>query len=844
MDIYRLSAPFCPQSEMTSPKLSLLRAQVVVGFLSGESLRTILNIRGVTHDIIYTTLQQTFRLPVRANALGNECPEVQMLRSTIQLKDEALKAQTAELAEAIRSIEASDREILRLANDLEEAQNQIDALIERHMQSDAERNKVIDELTTANQDLRATVAQARENIKVLESVLDESDEASGGQIRRLEPTHPASAVAPVPRRRFHPQENQLWYLFYNGHDLSGLCAITGLAPDERHISVVIGSLVFLRMKSCPASAKWVSDNRVRLARLHGEFRAKQDAAAANLFDLTDIVSSASDVRANVFREMIQLARPPAEEGSMPRYSHNLYLMAVVRLFRSRSSYEFLRQFLPLPATSSIYGHFRASLKDSAARLKSIEHVTAYSDSRIAKYPEIVNGVALTVDAVSCADTFVGMKQIEEGEIGYLFVIYLQPLTPGVKCTPLFIIDSQSGMADDAIQAQIDQVLAIARSRISRVFIASDGDPSYNKRHHIFMEFWEAIYAQWGLERVVAELKTYDGIPPASDMLHLAKCFRTRFLKYPLTFTLGSFSESSSPSRMREILGLGAPLTDLTQVGKMRDAYPLVITRVEHINKLFQRGAIAEAVAWLPLSLCFNAIRLDNITRETRLFMLRISFFLVRILYESKESGLDTNSETSKKKKTTIFTSQWSVWFSDTVLLLIFSIENYASLAIDHLSTQALENFFGFVRMDSHDINTPKEMTNMIVHTDIVNEANRVLEIDQTVPGRSNLAGVHIDEQPPRGTVYDIAFADLLPSETIVSICLNAVHAAHDSLGPDEQVAFLQFRQYLTALQTAADHSCISNEINRRFIFGSESRIARLIISHGRAGADIGIIEES
>jgi hypothetical protein len=71
---------------------------------------------------------------------------------------------------------------------------------------------------------------------------------------------------------------------------------------------------------------------------------------------------------------------------------------------------------------------------------------------------------------------------------------------------------------------------------------------------------------------------------------------------------------------------------------MRDVYPLVITRIEHMITLLQNNATAEAVARLPLSLCFNAVRLETITRETRLFMLHVSFFMVKNLYDAKKSG--------------------------------------------------------------------------------------------------------------------------------------------------------------------------------------------------------------
>jgi hypothetical protein len=197
---------------------------------------------------------------------------------------------------------------------------------------------------------------------------------------------------------------------------------------------------------------------------------------------------------------------------------------------------------------------------------------------------------------------------------------------------------------------------------------------------------------------------------------------------------GILSESCDPVKMRQILRLGAPLTDLSQLGKMRDADPLAIARVEHIEMLFQHQAFAEGVVWLPLCFCFDGSRLENITRSTRLFMLRVSFYMVRFVYEGKKSGLDKFPEMSKKKRTTLFTSQWSVRFMNTVLLLIFSRENYGDIALDRESSHPFETFFGFVRMDSNDVNTPDAMTNTIAHTDMVKESYRVLELEDLVPG--------------------------------------------------------------------------------------------------------------
>jgi hypothetical protein len=151
--------------------------------------------------------------------------------------------------------------------------------------------------------------------------------------------------------------------------------------------------------------------------------------------------------------------------------------------------------------------------------------------------------------------------------------------------------------------------------------------------------------------------------------------------------------------------------------------------------------------------------------------------------------------------------------------------------MDRESTHPLENFFGFVRMEAGDINTPEQMFNMITHTAIVKEANRVLESVQDVRRRANLAGAQISDDLPNSTMYDIALAIATDPARIAMICLKAVHAEEGSLDPDDQIIFLQFREYLTLLQTAANDSRLRTEISQRFIYGSGPRIVRLLASH-------------
>jgi predicted Zn-dependent protease len=135
-------------------------------------------------------------------------------------------------------------------------------------------------------------------------------------------------------------------------------------------------------------------------------------------------------------------------------------------------------------------------------------------------------------------------------------------------------------------------------------------------------------------------------------------------------------------------------------------------------------------------------------------------------------------------------------------------------------------------MDAHGINTPDEMTRTMSHINIVKEAYRLLELEEVIPGRADLAGVHLEAEPTNEIMYDIVMANRVAPEIISAICLKAVHAEAGVLTGEEQIAFLQLRKYLDLLKQAADASRTRNGINSHFTLGSGSRIIRLLTSHG------------
>jgi hypothetical protein len=75
--------------------------------------------------------------------------------------------------------------------------------------------------------------------------------------------------------------------------------------------------------------------------------------------------------------------------------------------------------------------------------------------------------------------------------------------------------------------------------------------------------------------------------------------------------------SAGVQSMAETLGPILLLTDESQIGKMRDVYPILIFRFEIILMLITTGKFGEAAMLLPMTLLLNSMRVDLFSCRTR-----------------------------------------------------------------------------------------------------------------------------------------------------------------------------------------------------------------------------------
>jgi hypothetical protein len=85
--------------------------------------------------------------------------------------------------------------------------------------------------------------------------------------------------------------------------------------------------------------------------------------------------------------------------------------------------------------------------------------------------------------------------------------------------------------------------------------------------------------------------------------------------------------------MKAVLVMMPALNDVSRLGKMRDIYPLATFRMQNIVILLRNGMIVDAVALLPMTLFLTALRLEKVTLDVRMDMLRMSFVLFLYIFQ-------------------------------------------------------------------------------------------------------------------------------------------------------------------------------------------------------------------
>lgn len=189
---------------------------------------------------------------------------------------------------------------------------------------------------------------------------------------------------------------------------------------------------------------------------------------------------------------------------------------------------------------------------------------------------------------------------------------------------------------------------------------------------------------------------------------------------------------------------------------MKDFYPMKLFSISNVLKLYQEHKYNEFLYFFPFGIWIEAIMSPSLTKKSRLYLLRIAFYIFYsflVQYQKGEFDQGITIYNSKNSKAHCFNSyNFIIRCLNTVIITYSLMIKLDEIALDRISSHPVENYFGYVRMMSHDFDSYDNFIRIAVDSIMNLILCNKLQIHQKVKGRINIAGAKVDEE---SGLYDI-----------------------------------------------------------------------------------------
>ena len=198
---------------------------------------------------------------------------------------------------------------------------------------------------------------------------------------------------------------------------------------------------------------------------------------------------------------------------------------------------------------------------------------------------------------------------QEKPLNNVFVFYVEPLNPEIPCYPVHIWLQAGGSANETVRRLTDHVINQVQQSGKCIIsdISTDGDGGHQEEYQKALIVLLSISPTLDIDVLCDALSRFK-FPTlaAADMLHFIKTMRTRTLLNALTLFPDRLSILFVFSELSEIFGNGHEVTDLSQIGKMRDVYPIQFFALKNLNILISKNQWHETLMFMPWSLWIAA----------------------------------------------------------------------------------------------------------------------------------------------------------------------------------------------------------------------------------------------
>ena len=236
---------------------------------------------------------------------------------------------------------------------------------------------------------------------------------------------------------------------------------------------------------------------------------------------------------------------------------------------------------------------------------------------------------------------------------HCFMYVLIPLNSSIPSLTIHLSPASNGAANAEHVSILDEITKIcANYNIEVVYMSADGDAGWNIKFH---EMFELIAGLWDrplfdVAETVQKLCSEDGLHMATtDLLHFLKRARGHYIDNTI-LPLPSQSAKTDYEHVCHIFESLA-FIDKSQLGRMRDIYPLEMFSLRNVITLMNNQFFADAFYFLPFSILLIVIRVPFLRLDFRMQLLDTVYILFHQVYDEILAHKTRQQCTSKELST-------------------------------------------------------------------------------------------------------------------------------------------------------------------------------------------------
>ena len=418
---------------------------------------------------------------------------------------------------------------------------------------------------------------------------------------------------------------------------------------------------------------------------------------------------ADEKNSKILNEMLDICFKKAKKV---QYSDDFKAFSYSLYCSSELGYRSLRAHFPFPSESCLRKKFSKKVKDLEEELSSIDHVKNLLNKRSELYGNLHHKkiqCTLVIDVFTTTTiTPYTKRRYIDGNKSNCFLFLIEQLNKNLKIFPVFLYETENGMADDKTFEFINKIIEYSKTtNFVLKYVSVDGDKNYQGRFVESNNLIDQLIQKKQLKSAFQVIDDNIGFQIA-DFLHLLKNARSRLLNANIVIRPDMTNDSVQYFELMKDKEVFDLIKDVSSLAKLRDELPKNLFCFQTLFRLIdEKYSFSTFFYFFVYTLWNESIFNVHFGPSTRKYFLKIILeIFIRIKSYYEKCTFDKNVYEKKAIDhpfVTFITKEKIPRILNTLTVLIKEIEESFddNLGLSRLGSHPIENFIGRIRSLCH-----------------------------------------------------------------------------------------------------------------------------------------------